>query len=100
MKAAPASETRTALPPRGARPPRRIRIAPRAPRDYALLMPVKLIALWSALAIVAMLAVLGVAFTVAGRGVDWGYGITALVMWWMTLCVAASGAVLMITGRW
>ena len=62
-------------------------------------MRATLVALWSALALLAIATLLGVALTLGGDGGGWGFGINALVIWWMTLCVAACCTVLGITGR-
>jgi hypothetical protein len=62
-------------------------------------MRAKLVAIWSALALIAMLSLLGAGSALAGSGLGWDYGINALIMWWMTLCIAACCAVIAFTGR-
>lgn len=53
------------------------------------------IALWSALVLVALLGLLGISralFSIGG--IDWSFGISVLIIWWMTICIAAAGTVI------
>lgn len=56
-------------------------------------MRVKLIVLRSALVILALLTLLGAVLTFRDQGMDWDWGISILVAWWMTVVVAAAGTV-------
>ena len=56
-------------------------------------MRVKLIALRSALVVLALLSLLGATLLFRDQGMDWDWGISILVAWWMTIVVAAAGTV-------
>lgn len=58
----------------------------------------KVVALWAALVLITLLALLGLGRALGPAGIDWSFGITPLAIWWMTLCIAAAGTVIA-TGR-
>ena len=56
-------------------------------------MRVKLVALRSALVILALFTLLGAVLLFRDEGMDWDWGISILIAWWMTIVIAAAGTV-------
>jgi hypothetical protein len=58
-----------------------------------MVMRVKIAALWAGLVLLALLTLLWTVLLFRGEGMDWDWGISILVAWWMTLVVAGAGTV-------